>query len=250
MQSKGSLVCVGLGMTLGAHLTPAALSRLQNADVVFIGASSGIVEEWVKSINPNSISLQPLYHQATSRKETYKLMVEAMLEEVRAGKKVCGAFYGHPGVFAQAPHKAILKAQSEGYDAYMEPGISADDCLFADLNLDPGATGCQQFEANQYLYYKRVIDTASLLILWQIGVVGDKDSKNFTTDKTSIQSLVDKLSQTYSLDHQVIIYEAKLLSIDKIRKDKIRLKDLPEQQLTLNSTLVVPPINRLIDISG
>ena len=40
----GSLVCVGLGMTLGAHLGPLARSHIEQADVVFAGLSDGIVE--------------------------------------------------------------------------------------------------------------------------------------------------------------------------------------------------------------
>ena len=34
-----------------------------------------------------------------------------MLDEVRAGRRVCGAVYGHPGVFAEVPHRAIAKAR-------------------------------------------------------------------------------------------------------------------------------------------
>ena len=35
--STGSLVCVGLGMTLGSHLGPLARSHIEQADVVFAG---------------------------------------------------------------------------------------------------------------------------------------------------------------------------------------------------------------------
>lgn len=245
---NGSLACVGLGMTLGAHITPASLKQIETADVVFVGASSGIVEEWVKSINPNTISLQPYYLGKQSRKETYAEMIEVMLEQVRLEKNVCGAFYGHPGVFALAPRKAIQRAKEEGFHAFMEPGISAEACLYADLGLDPGATGCQQFETNQFMLYRRELDTASLLILWQVGLAGDKDSKNFSTTKESLQELVDLMSQYYPADHEVIIYEARLLAIDTVRQELVMLKDLPEAQLSMNSTLVIPPYKRLIDL--
>lgn len=245
---KNKLVCVGLGITLGAHITPASLKQIETADIVFVGASSGIVEEWVKSINPNTISLQPFYQDRNSRKETYAQMIEAILEQVRLGKNVCGAFYGHPGVFALAPRKAIKQAREEGYDAYMEPGISAEACLYADLGLDPGATGCQQFETNQFMFYNRQVDTASLLVLWQVGLAGDKDSKNFSTTKEWLQQLVDKLVEDYSVSHKVTIYEAKLLAIDSVRRDEIELRDLPKAELNMNSTLVIPPYKRLIDL--
>jgi hypothetical protein len=53
----GSLVCVGIGMTLGSHLTPLARSYIENADVVFMAVSDGIVELWLKKINSDVRSL-------------------------------------------------------------------------------------------------------------------------------------------------------------------------------------------------
>ncbi|NVK21858.1 MAG: hypothetical protein HWD86_05025 [Kangiellaceae bacterium] len=245
---KGRLDCVGLGITLGAHITPEAMSVLANADVVFTATSSGIVEEWVKTINKNTISLQTLYAEGKSRKQTYNDMVDMLLKHVRAGENVCGAFYGHPGVFALAPHKAIKKAKAEGFEAKMQPGISAEDCLIADLGLDPGATGCQQFETSQFMFYHRVIDPACMVILWQIGLAGDQDSKAFSTDTHKLKELISLLSRVYSLEHEVIVYEAKVLAIDETRIEKIKLKELADIHLTQSSTLVIPPKTRLIDI--
>ena len=75
-----------------------------------------------------------------------------MLAEVRAGRRVCGAFYGHPGVFTRVPNKAIAQARAEGFEAHMEAGVSAEDCLYADLGIDPGEVGCQQYEASQFMF--------------------------------------------------------------------------------------------------
>ena len=41
---RGMLACVGLGMTLGSHLTPLARSHIASADVVFVGVSDGVQE--------------------------------------------------------------------------------------------------------------------------------------------------------------------------------------------------------------
>ena len=107
---QGSLVCVGVGMTLGSHLTPLSRSYIESADVVFAATSDGIVELWLAKMNPDVRSLQPFYREGKSRAETYREMITAMLAEVRAGKRVCGAFYGHPGVFAGVAHEAIGQA--------------------------------------------------------------------------------------------------------------------------------------------
>ena len=44
MGGSGSLVCVGIGMTLGSHITPLARSYIETSDVVFTGLSDGVVE--------------------------------------------------------------------------------------------------------------------------------------------------------------------------------------------------------------
>jgi precorrin-3B methylase len=135
---QGSLACVGLGMMLGAHLSPRSRSHIEQADVVFALVSDPLVELWVQEMRPETRSLQPYYIEGRPRTQGYREMVDAMLVQVRAGHRVCGVFYGHPGVFAQVPHHAIQAARTEGFDAVMEPGISAEDCLYADLGIDPG----------------------------------------------------------------------------------------------------------------
>ena len=49
----------------------------------------------------------------------------------------------------------------EGFNAQMLAGISAEDCLFADLGLDPGKNGCQSFEATDFLIRRRQFEPTS-----------------------------------------------------------------------------------------
>jgi hypothetical protein len=109
-------------------------------------------------------------------------------------------------VFAWAPHKSIEIARSEGYAAHMEPGISAEDCLYADLGIDPGKFGCQHYEASQLLFYERRIDPTAYLVLWQVGLIGDQSLARFSTGPAYRQVLVDVLARDYPLEHEVIIY--------------------------------------------
>lgn len=238
---RGSISCVGLGMTLGSHLTPLARSHIEQADVVFAGLSDSIVELWLGRMNPDVRSLQSYYQEGKSRLTTYKEWVKLMMTEVRAGKKVCGVFYGHPGIFAWSPHKVIETARAEGFEAHMEPGISAEDCLYADLGIDPGRFGCQHFEASQLLFYEHSIDPYTYLVLWQVGLVGDLSLTRFTTGPAYKQILVDVLSQTYPLDHEITIYRGATLPIEKPRIQRIALRDLPSAQMTAEETVLVPP---------
>jgi len=242
---SASLVCVGTGMTLGAHISPISRSYIEQADVVFSLMSNGIVERWIEEMNPDVRSLQPFYREGKNRNITYREMVDAILAEVRNGKRVVAAFYGHPGVFACVAHKAITQATEDGIPAHMEPGISAEDCLFADLGIDPGKTGCQHFETSQFMFYQRNIDPTAHLILWQVALAGDKSIAKYATGQAYRQVLVDLLAENYPLDHEVILYQAKVLPIDKVRKDTILLSELVDAEIFMHTTLVVPPSQKM-----
>lgn len=237
----GSLVCVGTGMTLGSHISPLSRSYIEQADVVFVLVADGITEKWIEQMNADVRSLQPYYLEGKSRMITYREMVAAILAEVKAGKKVVGAFYGHPGVFAWVPHNAIKQARELGFKAHMEPGISAEDCLYADLGIDPGSGGCQHFETSQFMFYKRTIDTAAYLVLWQVGVAGDRSLAKFTTDREYRKVLVKLLAEYYPLDHQVFLYEAASLPIQSFRAEHMSISALPDAVMDLKTTLVIPP---------
>jgi precorrin-3B methylase len=236
---------VGVGMTLGSHITPLSRSHIEQADVVFTALSDGVTELWLAKMHPDVRSLQPLYREGHSRAATYREMVDVMLIEVRAGKYVCGAFYGHPGVFAWPAHKAIETARSEGFEAHMEPGISAEDCLYADLGMDPGTFGCQHYEASQFMLYRRCIDPSAYLVLWQIGIAGDRSFTRFSTGTAYRQVLLDVLLRHYPRDHMVIIYEAATLPTRAANIVRLELHKLPTLDLSLQTTLVIPPTKTL-----
>jgi RimJ/RimL family protein N-acetyltransferase len=168
-----------------------------------------------------------------------------MLDEVRAGKRVCGAFYGHPGVFAGVPHDAIEQARREGYDAYMEPGISAEDCLYADLGIDPGRYGCQHFEASQLMLYRRRIDPSAYLVLWQVGVAGDRSLARFATGAEYRQVLVDVLTRDYDPGHEAIVYKVATLPTQRARIERTTIGQLPEVDIDMHATVVIPPAHPL-----
>lgn len=250
MGNNGSLACVGLGMMLGAHLTPRARGHVQQADIVFSLVSDPIVELWVQELRPDARSLQPYYGDGSAggkpRSETYLEMVEAMLEEVRAGRSVCGIFYGHPGVFAVVPHRAIAMARREGHAAVMEPGISAEDCLYADLGIDPGTLGCQHYEAGQFLCYRRQVDPSAYLVLWQVAMVGDRSTRRFATTAAYRRLLLEVLADAgYPAGHEVIAYEACTLPIGEPRMQRMPLAAFEHAELRVQTTLVIPPAEEL-----
>ncbi len=244
-KQRGSIACVGLGMTLGSHLGPLARSHIEQSDVVFAALSDGIVEMWLESMHADVRSLQPYYGEGKSRLVTYREWVEVMMVEVRAGRKVCAVFYGHPGIFAWTPHEVIKVARAEGFRAHMEPGISAEDCLYADLGIDPGRQGCQHYEASQLLFCQTPLNPAAYLVLWQVGLVGDRSLKRFATGPEYRQVLVDVLEKDYPLEHEVVIYRGATLPIQQPRIRRVALRDLPATDVTAEETVILPPASAL-----
>lgn len=242
---RGSVTCVGMGITLGSHLTPLARNTIETADVVFAALSDHVVELWLQRMNPEVRSLQPYYRPGKSRMKTYREWVDVMMAEVRAGKRVCSVFYGHPGIFAWSPHKVIEVARAEGYEAYMEPGISAEDCLYADLGIDPARCGCQHLEASQLLLFERNLDTTGHVVLWQLGVVGDRSLGRFRTPDAYRELLTERLCQDYPADHEVIVYRAPTLPIEGPHIQRVALRDFPGASFIGQETLVLPPVHAM-----
>jgi Tetrapyrrole (Corrin/Porphyrin) Methylases len=238
----GSLTIVGTGFVAGGQATLEALAAIVGAEKLLYLTSDPVAAHWLRGLNSTAESLADSYAAGRDRGDTYAEMVVRMLEPVRAGARVCAAFYGHPGVFVDPSHAAIAQALAEGLDACMQPGISAEDCLFADLGLDPGQVGCQSFEATDFLIYRRRFDPRSLLILWQIGAIGVLDFRpGVLWSRRGLRVLTEALAVAYPLTHEVTVYEASSFAVCRPRMDRMPLQRLPRARVTLASTLVVPP---------
>lgn len=237
----GSLVVVGSGIQFGRHVSERTLSEIQQAQVVFCLADPFALA-MVTRLRPDTINLGTHYASGRDRRETYRDIDAAIMAEVRAGKAVCAVFYGHPGVFADVPHQVIRKTRAEGLSARMEPGISAEACLYADLGIDPGQRGIQSLEATQFLCFDRQLDPQGPVLLWQVALVGDWTCTRLESDRECLEALVAKLLRWYPPDHEVILYEAAQLPVGSFRADRMRLCDLPDARYTEVTTLVIPPL--------
>ena len=237
----GSLTVVGTGIQLVGHLTLAAKAWIEQADKVLFAVADPVTGKWLQTLNVTAEAL-PYNTNNQRRRETYREMVDRILAEVRQGLNVCAVFYGHPGVFASPTHEAIKQARREGFRAQMLPGISAEDCLFADLGLDPGRNGCQSFEATDFLIRGRKFDPTSALILWQIATIGNLGFHQEGMQLRGLNVLTEVLETHYSSDHEVIVYEAAVYyPVCEPVIQHISLSKLVEIRVSLVSTLYVPP---------
>jgi Tetrapyrrole (Corrin/Porphyrin) Methylases len=199
-----------------------------------------VTAAWIERANPNARSLSPFYEQGKERREIYGSIVDEIVSRVRAGLAVCAALYGHPGVFAWPGHEAIRRLRGEGFQARMLPGISAADCLVADLGIDPAATGCQSYEATDFLVRRRTIDTGALLILWQVGLVGEWHFDRIPSMR-GLPLLIERLLALYPSQHETILYEASPYPVCDAAVQRLPLAAVADAEMSPVVTMVLPP---------
>jgi uncharacterized protein YabN with tetrapyrrole methylase and pyrophosphatase domain len=239
MAPAGSLTIVGTGIKLGLQTTAEARECIERAEKVLYLFSDSNSGAWVERLNPSADSLAGLYAPGKPRIETYDEMVEEILKWLHKGMDVCVALYGHPGVFAEPAHAAVRRARVAGFPARMLPGVSAEDCLFADLGVDPG-NGCQSYEATDFLLYPPIFDTRASLVLWQVAGVGARVGRTEPA-REGLGVLAERLIEWYGAEHEVVLYEAPQYPIGGPSIRHLRLGDLSESEVAAMATLYVPP---------
>ena len=234
---------MGLGIRYG-QMTLEAKQAIQDADVIFTVANNFVSEYFLDKLNPNVVVLKGLYGEGKKRMDTYHEMVDTVLAAVREGKKVCFATYGHAGVFAYPTHTAVARAREEGYPSVMLAGVSAEDCIFADLGIDPGTFGCQSFDATDFLVREPAWDPHTTLILWQVSVAGIMRLAAEGEIPPGVDFLIPLLVGVYGEDHPAILYEAPPYPLCAPRKDEVRMADLKSEMFRPMTTMVIKPIKR------
>ncbi|MDT8341043.1 MAG: SAM-dependent methyltransferase [Longimicrobiales bacterium] len=248
-RSGGSLVVAGVGMTFLSHLTAEVRGEIEGADDVFLVVANPAMADWVRRANPRVTPLdmyreqEPGLDSAAEWQRQIDVAIERTLAPARTGRRVCVVLDGHPAVSVDPVHRLVGQAEREGIPTRFLPGISAEDCLFADLAIDPARDGCQSFEATDFLLRRRPFSESSGLLLRQIGLIGEFMLLGRRNDH-GLHVLTDTLLERYPATHPVVLYEAALLPVGGARLERIALADLPGAGVTDFSTLYVPPCAR------
>jgi uncharacterized protein YabN with tetrapyrrole methylase and pyrophosphatase domain len=239
--ARGALTVVGTGIRIGVQLTPESRAAVDAADELLYVNAEPLGDHWLASLHPRARSLASLYRPGVSREQVYEAIVEAILEPVRAGARICAAFYGHPGVFVRPSHEAVARARAEGHDARMLPAVSAEDCLFADLGVDPALDGCASYDATGFLARPRPVDTTAALVLWQVAAVLEPRVVAAGSHGGNLDVLAARLLELYSPQHEVVLYEASPFPAAPALVERLPLAALPEARPTPQATLYLPP---------
>jgi hypothetical protein len=239
----GSLVVVGSGIRALHQMTIETRGRIASADKVFHAVCDPITEEWIANTCTTAENLNEFYAEGKHRLETYDEMIDAILNDVRGGLRVCAVFYGHPGVFVDPSHECIRIAREEGYRAMMLPGISAEGCLYADLGVDPGANGCLSYEATDFVLGDHKLDPSCSVILWQVDSVGDPSYHERGYDGRHVPLLVEALLKFYAPEQNAFLYRAPTLSVARAKIHPITLDALADELRASPGygTLYIPP---------
>ncbi len=241
---NGKLVIIGSGIKSVSHITLEGLSYVKCADTIIYAVADSITQYWIEKQNANCISLDVFYEEGKPRIDTYKDMISEIDKNLNANSLTCCVFYGHPGIFVYASHKAIELARQKNIEALMLPGISSLDCLFADLSIDPATNGCQMYEATDFLIYEREIDLSTPLILWQVGIVGLLRHTEKLANHHQIEVLKSYLLNFYGYNHKVILYEAAQLPIEEAKIIETRIEDIKKPMLSTKTTMFIPSKRR------
>jgi siroheme synthase len=238
---RGRLIVVGTGIRSIAQLTQEAVAWIKAADIVCYALADPVTQRWVRDNAKAAEDLGVYYDESANRLTSYDRMAARLVAHARAGRTVVGAFYGHPGIFTDPSHQAVAIARSEGIEARMLPGISAEDCLFADLGVDPGLGASESYEATEMLVRGRRPDTTSHVVIWQIGVLAQQGFSS-SRGASDLQPLVDYLLSSYPADHLVTHYQGSQLVLCESLVEPVALGDLGGIRAAVTSTLYVPPL--------
>ena len=237
----GSLTVVGTGIRAIRQLSVETIALMARAEVLLHVIGESVQEAALSAINPQGETLTGFYVDGGDRLQTYNLMVQRILASVTAGQRTVVAFYGHPGVFTYPAHESVRRARAAGFPARMLPAISAEDCLFADLGIDPGE-GCQSYDATDFVYRDLPFDRSAHLVLWQAGTLGNWTYESSGYDLRSFPALVYKLMSAYPPGHPAKVYEASFDPNGFPRIERLPISLLRGEQMTPASTLHVPPV--------
>jgi precorrin-6B methylase 1 len=241
-----SLLIVGTGIEGASHATLASQRAIEQASKVLFAVADAATARWIRTVRPDAESLaygtpeQP-------RREIYAAMVERILAELRAGERVCAAFYGNPAFLTRPAHAALEQARAEGFVARMLPGVSSLDCLFADLAIDPGDAGCQLYEATDFLLRPRAVDVNTPLVLLQVALAGNRrrfDTQLEHAARQGRMELRDRLLELYPATHRAVLYQASTDSFAPHRVTHVALSELADHPLEEAATLLVPGVMR------
>lgn len=241
---KCDIRIVGLGMRSVDQLTREARRAIQGCTTLYVVDSSPGIQSYFTALGLEVVDLSRHYAEGKDRLQTYLEMSKEVISGAINKGPVSFGLYGHPTVFAYPPFVIKAVAESFGLTVGVVPGVSALDCMLAELMIDPATDGMQMFEATDIVIRKRTLLVDVHTLIWQIGALETGlYSKNPSTPGR-FDRFLDHIAGFFPVHHPVsAIFVSDNPLIPSIIY-RFKLKDLPEYGDRLHGgfTLHIPPL--------
>jgi len=245
------LIIAGTGIKFLSHLSYEVQAAVKHSDCVLYLVNEPAIKNWIATNSKKSLSLDDAYFSCQRRSNSYSMIEKKVAEQLESYSKVCLLVYGNPVFFSTAAVKISLDLSKKGISVDVMPAISALDCLFTDLRVDPANDGFQSYEATSFVVYDHDFITNSSLILWQIGVIGivDTITEKKTCDPNNrvfMGFLVEKLLSKYPPYHLCYIYVAAQYPGSSPQISECQISQLSDIDIDRLATLYIPPSSNKI----
>ncbi|KTD17920.1 SAM-dependent methyltransferase [Legionella jordanis] len=240
------LTIAGTGIKFLAHLTTEVKGIIKSSSCVLYLLNEPAMKHWVLNNSKISFSLDEIYYSCEKRIDAYEKIVQVVLSYAGKYNDLVLLIYGHPLVFSSVAMKLIEQCSNSEMQLSVLPGISALDCLLADLRIDPAGAGLQCYDATLFINKNVEYSSSAHLILWQIAIVNEikiiKGEINKVTQKTGLSYLKKILLNKYSANHPLILYVAALYAGVSSEIIELELDSLEEIEIPRLATLYIPPL--------
>lgn len=236
----------GLGITPSHHMTREVETVIRRSKEVFFLSNSYGCKEYLETLCPKVTDLYSLsYKEGSERLDAYNTMSATVINAALNNSPVSFVLYGHPSVFCYPPRQILQAAQLLGLKVKVLPGISSMDCIFSELNLDPGLHGLQMYEATDLLLRQRPLQPDVPCLIWQVGTVESVLYSKASNKPERFSRILNHLLKYYPSDHKIGAIFVSTYPLAPTKKIVFRLDEIESQYQYLHQgvTLYIPPIN-------
>lgn len=238
------LFVVGLGITNVDQVTretERVLSACREVLYVDTGVATG---PWLATLCDRVTDLYgESYAEGGARLDAYHHMAARTVEAALDHAPVAFAMQGHPLVYAYAPFLIRDMARALDLEVRVLPGITAMDCLFADLWLDPSVRGLQMYEATDLLLRARPLQPDVPALIWQVGNLETRLHTQRVSTAERFDRFAEHLLRFYPPGHPVTAYFAPPHPLMEPSAITFDLQDIGDHAADLHAgvTLYLPP---------
>ena len=194
---------VGLGVLNVDHITRETERVIRRSNEVLYVDTGVATPAYLESLSPRATSLfATSYEENGHRLNAYYGMAARVLDAAMDHPPVTFAMHGHPIVGAYAPFLIRDMARLLDLEVLVLPGVSAMDCLFAELMVDPCASGMQMYEATDLLLRRRPLQPDVPALIWQIGCVETRLHSQRVSKSERFERLRAHLLRFYPPEHR------------------------------------------------